>query len=235
MPRLRNGLSRSLISPTHTANMTDGHGPPLESDLRRLLEPLWDYLALSERPQSADVIFVFGSRDLAVPSRAAELYHEGHASQVLVTGHYGRLTRDVFPKPEALVFKDHLLAEGVPSSVVLTELEAANTLENVRLGMETMRRRGRRPGSALLVAKGFVMRRCVAIFAQQFPRVAVRACPPGGGIDGALDRSEQAFASRLVAEIDRLDRYAAAGHIRDQEIPVAIRHGARRITDRLAS
>jgi len=209
--------------------------PAYSQDLRQSLETLWGYLALSEPPQPADVIFVFGSQDLSVPSRAAELYHQGHASRVLVTGHYGRMTRDVFSKPEALVFKDQLVAEGVPSSAVLTEPKSANTLENVCLGMETMHRNGHAPGSALLVAKGFVMRRCVATFAKQFPRVAVCACPPGRGLEEARDRSERAFALRLVAEVDRLDRYAAAGHICRQEIPSDVRHAVRRVGKRMAS
>ena len=140
------------------------HGPQLGTDLWRLIQPVWDYLALAETPLSADVIFVFGSRDRAVPARAAALYHEGHASQVLVTGSYGRMTREVFPKPEALVFKDHLIEAGVPRSAVLAEPFATNTLENVRLGIEMLRRADRMPRSALLVAKGFVMRRCVATF-----------------------------------------------------------------------
>ena len=70
----------------------------LDPEAARQLQPLWDYLAISARPISGDAIFVFGSRDFAVPDRAAELYHAGHAPRVLVTGSYGRLTRDVFPK-----------------------------------------------------------------------------------------------------------------------------------------
>lgn len=129
---------------------------------------MWDYLALAETPRAADAIFVFGSRNLAVPARAAALYHEGHAPQVLVTGSYGCMTREVFPKPEALVFRDSLVEGGVSSSAILTEPVATNTLENVRLGVETLQRAGRMPSRVLLVAKGFVMRRCVATFAQQF-------------------------------------------------------------------
>ena len=198
----------------------------LDPEVRQLLEPLWDYWAVSEPPRATDVIFVFGSRDLALPARAAEFYHEGHARHVLVTGSYGRMTRDVFPKSEALVFKGHLVSAGVPPSAVLTESDASNTLENVRLGMEMMRRASRLPESALLVAKGFVMRRCVATFSQQFARTEVRACPPRTGLTEALDRSASAFALRLVAEIDRLDRYAEVGHIQRQDVPVSIREAA---------
>ena len=203
----------------------------LEPDVLAMLHPLWDYLAVCDPATSADVIFVFGSRDLAVPARAAELYHEGYASQVLVTGSYGRMTRGVFPKPEALVFKDLLVESGVPEAAVVTDIEAANTLENVRFGMAAMRRSGMTPRTALLVAKGFVMRRCVATFARQFGDVRVRACPPTGGMEAALDRSGVAFATRLVAEVDRLDHYAKKGDIRPQEVPARIREAARNVRE----
>ena len=199
---------------------------------RALIQPLWDFLAVSDPPDVADVIFVFGSRDFAVPQRAADLYHAGHAPRVLVSGRDGKMTRGVFDKPEALVFKDRLLAAGVPEAAVLTEPHAGNTLDNVRLGMAVLRRSGGTVTRALLVAKGFVMRRCLATFHQQFDDVQVRACPPAGGPDGALDRSEAAFAVRLASEIDRLDRYAAQGDIRPQEIPRHVRLAAREVAAR---
>ena len=197
--------------------------------LASLTQPLWEYLAVSDSARPADVIFVFGCRDLAVPVRAAELFHEGHASRVLVTGNVGRMTRGVFDKPEALVFKDHLVRAGVPDASIVTEPEAANTLENVQFGMATLARQGVKPRSALLVAKGFVMRRCVATFAQQFNDVRVRACPPGGGMQQALDRSGPAFAARLVAEVERLERYAAQGDIRREQIPASVRTAVRQL------
>lgn len=193
--------------------------------------PLWDYLAVDDGPAPADVIFVFGSRDLLVPARAAALYHAGHAARLLVTGGYGPMTRGVFAKAEALVFADCLVDRGVPTSSIVIETEATNTLENVRFGMAALARSGARPGSALLVAKGFVMRRCVATFAQHHPAVLVRACPPRGGVASGLDRHPQAFVDRLAAEIDRLDRYAARGHIRPQAIPPGVRLIHRRVTE----
>ena len=209
--------------------------PQINTDLWPLVQSLWEYLALAEVPRSADVIFVFGSRDLAVPAWAAELFHEGHAPLGLVTGSYGRMTRDVFSKPEALIFRDHLVKAGVPRSAILIEPVATNTLENVRLGVETLRQVGRMPATALLVAKGFVMRRCVATFAKQFNDIRVCACPPDGGVMTPLDRKPTEFAARLVAEIDRLERYAESGDIRVQEIPSVVRKAARRLTAQIAS
>ena len=196
----------------------------------RLLQPLWEYLAVSEAPRPADVVFVFGSADMAVPDHAARLYRAGHAARVLVSGSFGRLTRDVFDKPEAYVFRDRLVAAGVPAEAVVAEPAAASTLENVRFGMRVLADRGYHPRSALLVAKGFVLRRCVATFARQHPQVRVQPCRPEASLEAAFDRSRPAFAARLVAELERLERYAAQGDIEPQEIPPAVRDAARRIT-----
>ena len=175
------------------------------------------------------MIFVFGSQDLAMPDRAADLYSAGYAPTVLVTGGFGRMTRGVFDEPEALVFRARMVAAGVPEAAIVTEIEAGNTLENVRLGLAALRRAGRPVRSALLVAKGFVTRRAVATFAAQAPDVRVRACPPTARLADALDRPPDAFAARLVAEIDRLDRYGARGDIARQRIPLAVRAAVQRI------
>ena len=197
----------------------------------RLLQPLWEYLAVSEAPRPADVVFVFGSADMAVPDHAARLYHAGHAPRVLVSGSFGRLTRNVFDMPEAYVFKDRLVTAGVPVEAVIAEPAAASTLENVRFGMRVLADRGHHPRSALLVAKGFALRRCVATFARQHPEVRAHPCRPEASLETAFDRSLPAFAARLVAELERLERYAAQGDIEPQEIPPDVLAAARRVTD----
>ncbi len=200
-----------------------------ETGLEGQLQPLWDYLALSDAPRPADVIFVFGSADRAVPARAAALYAAGYAPRILVSGSFGRLTRGHFDRPEAHVFRDLMVAAGVPPGAVVTEPAATNTLENVRLGMAALAARGHRPRSALLVAKGFAMRRCVATFAQQFPAIRLHACPPAQALPAAIDRRLPAFAARLLAELERLERYAAQGDLRPQTVPPAVAAAARAV------
>ena len=200
------------------------------SDPLAAVQLLWEYLAVSHPPVRADALFVFGSQDLGVPARAAELYHQGHAPRVLVTGSFGRMTRAVFHEPEALVFRDCLVDAGVPAAAIVTEPSATNTLENVTLGMAALERSGAGPRSALLVAKAFVMRRCLATFARHHPDVRVSACPPTTHLRQAVDRSPDAFATRLVAELDRLDRYADRGDIAPQEIPASVRATALRMS-----
>ena len=195
----------------------------------RVLEPLWRFLAVCEEPAPADVIFVFGSRALEVPRRAADLYAAGLSRRILVSGRFGPMTEGVFGKPEALVFKDELMRHGVPAGAIRTEVEAGNTLENVRFGMSVLQAAGERPRSALLVAKAFAMRRCVATFVRQYPAVTTRSCPPQGPLVRHRDRSREAFANRLVGELRRLDQYGAAGDIQVAEIPASAREAARQV------
>jgi len=200
-----------------------------EAVFQRLVLPIWAFLTRADSPVPSDVIFVFGSQDLAVPRQAAELFHAGHAPSVLVTGRFGPMTVGVFEQSEALVFKDELVRRGVPDRAIITEVEAGNTLENVRFGMAELRAAGQRPRSALLVAKPFVMRRCLATFARQYPEVVARGCPPAGSAEARRDRHGDAFGARLVAELRRLETYAGSGDIAPQQVPPAVWVAARRL------
>lgn len=220
------------------ARMSDGPpGRPLpdsvdgpdETAFERAVLPVWEYLAHADPPAPSDVIFVFGSQDLAVPRRAAELYRAGHASSVLVTGRFGPMTAEVFDKAEALVFRDELIRHEVAAHAITTEVEAGNTLENVRFGMAALHAAGQRPQSALLVSKPFVTRRCLATFRQQHPQVTVRGCPPAGSASERRDRDWPAFALRLVAELRRLERYTACGDIAPQRVPPGVSAAAARL------
>ena len=201
-----------------------------ETAYRALLAPIWTFLARTHDPAPSDVIFVFGSRDLGVARRAAELYAAGLSSRVLVSGRLGPMTERVFDKPEALMFTDELTSQGVPESAITTEVHAGNTLENVRFGMSALHAVGQTPRSALLVAKAFVMRRCLATFTRQCPGVAVRGCPPAGSLVAQRDRPRAAFAARLVGEVRRLDEYGAVGDIEPQGVPETVREAVRQVT-----
>jgi len=211
------------------------HSYPLPTELARLLNPVWNFLAISDVPVRSDVIFVFGSQDLRVPDHAASLYRAGYAPTVLVTGHYGRMTRNVFEKPEALVFKDVLVRAGVPPQSIVVEPTARNTLENVTLGLSLLRQEKLLCQSVLLVAKPFVMRRCAATFARQAPDVSVCCCPYTDDIVASIDRRYSSFAIRLVEELDRIDRYAKNGDIERQQISEQLRMAARKILHHVGS
>ena len=199
------------------------HAPIAElagRDYVALLEPLWSYLTVSDAPVPGEVIFAFGCGNLRVPQRAANLQLDGWAPHVLVTGGVGRRTAELFGASEAAVFARHLRWLGVAASAIVTEDRAGNTGENVTLGMRALRRRGVEVRRALLVAKPFCTRRCAATFRLRHPRVETVCCPPPGPMLDFVEETRPAFAARLVAELDRLERYPRLGYIAREPLPV---------------
>lgn len=170
-----------------------------------------------------------------MPDHAASLYRSGYAPTVLVTGRYGRMTRDVFEKPEALVFKDVLVRAGVPSQAIVAESTARNTLENVTRGLFLLRQKKILCRSVLLVAKPFVMRRCAATFTRQAPDVRVSCCPYTEDMATSIDRRPSSFARRLVEELERIDRYATNGDIERQQISKQLRIAAQNVLHHVGS
>ena len=173
--------------------MTEGSPRPVgepRGDLRgeayvALLAPIWSYLSVRQAPVDADVVFAFGCANLSVPQPAANLMLDGLAPHVLVSGGVGRRAGELYGSSETAVFSRHLEWLGVPPEAVVAEDRAANTGENVTLGMGALARRGIGVRRALLVA------------------------------------------SRLLAELDRLDSYAALGFIAPEPPPpVAVAEAA---------
>jgi hypothetical protein len=206
-----------------------------EDTFESVLKPIWNYLSIYDEPISADVLFVFGGLDLAVPRRAAELFLAGYARVILVTGNAGPKTPDSFGKPESIVFKDEMVRLGVDETRILTEVEATNTLQNVLLGMRVLQSRNIVIDKAILVARPFLSRRCMATFNRHYPSVEGIGCPPMGHIMEFCFRSRKQFAERLLAEVARLKDYSAKGDIKLSPIPnnvfLACGHLEKLITD----
>jgi uncharacterized SAM-binding protein YcdF (DUF218 family) len=183
---------------------------------------IWDFLSPTAEPEQADAIFVFGGIDLKVPEKASALWHGGYCERVVITGGAGVFTHTRFSKPEAVEFRDVMLASGVPASAITIEVEASNSGQNVEFGMRLLG-----PSAdisrLLIVAKPFIVRRAIATFAKQFPHIEILPCPPTGSMASFVDRTERDFCLRLVAEIERIDSYAGLGFITPVVIPENVR------------
>jgi uncharacterized SAM-binding protein YcdF (DUF218 family) len=204
----------------------------MESDdavFEKMLEPLWLFLAPLESARPSDVIFVFGGLGMEIPRRAAELYRSGVSSWVLVSGASGPLTQGTFTKSEAAVFRDEMVAQGVPASAIILEESARNSGQNVEYGMHALAARGIHPTTVALVSKSFIMRRAIATFERKFPDVVVVPLPPIGPASMYVDRPRAEFAQRLLDELKRLEDYETAGFIAHVDIPPDASNAATRI------
>jgi uncharacterized SAM-binding protein YcdF (DUF218 family) len=93
------------------------------------------------KPQTCDLIFIFGGSHPGLWERAAEAYHKGLGEVILATGGYNPTTRRhpawvAGDTPEAHVIRDELVRLGVPEGAVTIEDRSTNSLENVRFARQ---------------------------------------------------------------------------------------------------
>ncbi|HET6873624.1 MAG TPA: YdcF family protein [Acidimicrobiales bacterium] len=143
---------------------------------------------------AGDLIFVFGTRLPTPAVIAADLYHDGLAPLIVVTGGDGRQADGL---NEAHHHRWLLLERGVPESGIVVEDRSADTLENVMFSAPLIAHRSPDPMTVIAVVKRY-HRRAVLTLAHHFPSVtriyAVCYDPP------LTDGGESERAQRPVRE-----------------------------------
>lgn len=148
---------------------------------------LTDFIFVEHVPERADYIFIPGSGYGELAVKAAELYRQGYAEKIVVSGRYSILG-DGFAGPlsppeyvgrryetESGFMAAVLVEHGVPDTAIIQETQATYTYENAiytrkLLGTERVKK-------ALLVCQTFHARRSLLYYQQQFPDTEFCVCP----------------------------------------------------------
>ncbi|MEA5016916.1 MAG: YdcF family protein [Candidatus Limiplasma sp.] len=194
-------------------------------DTYAYLEDLWNYLYMEHPLEPADAIIGFGSHDQTIASRAAQLYKAGWASRILFTGYLGKGTLGVFPKPEAELFAEIAIKEGVPPEAILIEDKATNTGENIHFAKRMFESKGMVPQKIIAVHKPYMTRRVWAALQKQWPELEVIIAPGNpslkdyvaGMLADGVEEGE--IIDSLVGDFQRMDAFARLGYQIPQEIP----------------
>ncbi len=192
------------------------------------LKDLWDYLYMEHPVAPADAIIGFGSHDQTIASRAAALFKAGWAPVILFTGYLGKGTMGIFPKPEAELFAEIAVKEGVPPEAVLIENKATNTGENIHFAKRMFESKGMAPKKIIAVHKPYMTRRVWAALQKQWPEVEVVIAPGNpaledyvaGMLKDGVEESE--IINSLVGDFQRMDVFARLGYQIPQQIPPRI-------------
>jgi len=195
-------------------------------------QDLWDYLRLGQPVQAAECILVFGGHDLGVAHRAVDLYHQGVAPRVLVSGGAANVPTNSRFSTEADAIEDILLTSGVPKSKIMIERLASNTSENFWFSAEMLRDKGLRLGRFVIVQKPYCERRTVATARRRWPARMVTVTSEDVTFDDYCkgDIPVQRIFSMIAGEILRLQQYADSGLIEiDAPVPDRLLDGARRL------
>lgn len=185
---------------------------------------IWDYMHVKQRLQKSDAIFVLCSHDTRVSNRGAELFNAGYADWVIVSGGAGKLTKDIFDKPEAEIFKDILIKDGVPEDRIIVEPLASNTGENVRFVYNLLQSQNKDFHSFILVQKPYMERRTYATFKKQWPdhSTTFTVTSPKLSYEEYMSGSainKDYVISVMVGDLERVREYPKLGYQIEQDIP----------------
>lgn len=193
-------------------------------DIDKKAKIIWDYMRMNMPLEEADAIFVLCSHDTRVANRAVDLFNDGYAPWVIVSGGAGKLTQDLFDKSEAEVFKDILSQADVPEDRIIVEPNSANTGENVRFTFDLLSKLGKAFHSLILVQKPYMERRTYATFKQQWPDTSTEISVTSPILSyeeymttSAIDKDF--VISVMVGDLQRISEYPKLGFQIEQDIP----------------
>jgi uncharacterized SAM-binding protein YcdF (DUF218 family) len=186
-------------------------------DILAAAEQLWSYHSIYDPPRPVDLIVGLGSYDLRVADRCAELYAEGLAPLVLMTGAEGNWTKGMFAGSEAAAFGQRAMTRGVPGTVLLLEEMATNIGENLRFSAAMLPE----ARCTMFVTKPQTQRRVTATAGRQCPELTFFVTAP------CHDLQQQPFGihgmsgliDEMVGDLARMDTYAKAGFQLPQVVP----------------
>ena len=197
----------------------------MDDHTHSLAEKIWHYHQMKHQLGKADAILVLCSHDLKVAERGAELFLNEWAPLLIFSGGFGKITRDIWTKPEADQFAEIAIAMGVPAERILIENRSTNTGENVRFTKQLLAERNIDPQKFILVQKPYMERRGFATFRKVWPEKDVLVTSPQVSFDEYLDSysaselSSDDVISIMVGDLQRIKIYADEGFQIYQEIP----------------
>jgi uncharacterized SAM-binding protein YcdF (DUF218 family) len=182
---------------------------------------VWNYHLLRQPLVKADCILVLGSQDTRVAERGAELYLQGWAPLLVLSGGLGRLTKDTGTQPEAILFARIAMEKGVPPQDILVEDQSTNTSENIVFTRRLLQQNNLSPRRLLLVQKPYMERRSYATFLQQWPGMDVSVTSPALSLTDYVtaELPMEKVINMLVGDLQRIKLYAEKGFQAYQYIP----------------
>lgn len=196
----------------------------IDPKLLPAIKLLWEFNQIEQKLESSDFILVLGSSDLKVPKAAASIYKQGFSNRILVSGGFGRLTKDL-SRPEAEVFAEVLIQSGVPQEDIIIENKSTNTGENIRFSYELANKNNLKTDTIILVTKSYMGKRATATFKKQWPNQDTKLIVYSANqtFEELLqDPDILEHVSLMVGDTQRLKIYPKMGFMAETEIPEQI-------------
>lgn len=127
-----------------------------------LFDKIYNYLSEEDEPQKSDLIFVFAAPTLFRAEKANELYRQGLAPLIMLSGHAPFYQSKKIS--EALEYRNFLIKGGTPKDSLIIEEESITIPDNVRSSLNRLDELKIKFKSLILINSPYVQRRGWAHF-----------------------------------------------------------------------
>ena len=202
--------------------MADGERVNIDTAAKKI----WDYHHLDMKLRKADCIFVLSSHDIRVADFAAELYKEGWAPKVLISGgiaHEDDLLKTEWNESEAAVLARRAIKQGVPKEHMIIEKRSRNTGENVTFSRPILQRMNVK--SVIVVQKPHMERRAYATVRKIWPQLQFVVASPGLTFKEYPTKhiTKDKLINIMVGDLQRIIEYPKLGFQIRQRVPADVR------------
>jgi uncharacterized SAM-binding protein YcdF (DUF218 family) len=183
---------------------------------------LWDYLRLGVALERREAIVAFGGHDLRVADWAAQLWLDGWAPKLVLSGGLGYHTSKIWHEPEARKFCRIAIERGVDADAILIEDQSRNSGENVARTRELLDMHGITLRRAICVQKPYLERRVLLTLKKQWPSCDFILASPPIQYERYPDPNIIDFdklINELVGQVDRVEKYPSLGFTEKDEVP----------------
>lgn len=188
-------------------------------------ELIWNFHHMHHRLRPCDAAIALGCNDIGVADHAAELYHRGFFPCLVLTGGNSPSTAKVFPRGEAVHFRERALELGVPDSAILLEPKASNTGQNITFSTQVLAAAGIFPTTVLLICMPYMERRSFATARKLWPEVEVVCTSASLSLADYVTGIGDAglVIAMMVGDLQRVMEYPARGFAVEQHVPQQVR------------
>ncbi len=182
--------------------------------MRETIDKITNFIFIPSTVKPVDIIIVLGNDYTKTMDLFANIYNEGYAKKILITGHSSR--RDEVPESER--FFRRAIQLGIPEYDILLENRATNTKENFIYSKELLSE-GLKSGTiseVMIVCLAFHSRRAL-MTAQKWFSNSVNyvffTTSDQRGIKADSWRKTNIGKRRVLEEMERIGKYSIKGDL----------------------
>lgn len=136
--------------------------------LIQYFDDIYDYLSEDDKPEKADMLFIFGGKTPLRATKALEVYNTVSPERIIVSGG-NPIYADSKKKTESEIYKEILIKGGVEESSIILEDKSITIPDNIRRSLALLDELNIEPSKIAIITSPYSQRRSWAVFKKYIP------------------------------------------------------------------